>query len=187
MFAGFHFALDSPLPQKVKQPYSSCIKENGGILVLSVNKRTTHFVSSLAQVNSFRAETADQYGACVIVPEWIDKCIEQGRLVSVWEFQFIGGRSALEYGRSKASVIKDSIGWATAVLSDVIALIDPAVLSTYLEGEKGQTEPQSSSDLRAHSSSGYSTPTNSRFSPPQSVSSSPSHSRYYFLFFYISR
>jgi len=95
--------LDSSLPFKGKLELKRKIIDNGGVISFIVTKKSTHLVVNNVEKaqDSYKSRMAQKWGIPVVSMEFVDKCIEAGKLLEADQFIVVGKTAAQEFSTGK--------------------------------------------------------------------------------------
>eukprot|EP01132_Coremiostelium_polycephalum_P005596 gene5596-6964_t len=80
-----------------KNQYNNFIKENGGVIELSLSSKTTHFISNPANiVNGFKSKSAYKLGCAVLLESFIFDSFTTGNKPNIYPYLYIDGKPANE-------------------------------------------------------------------------------------------
>ncbi|KAL5457332.1 hypothetical protein EMCRGX_G034580 [Ephydatia muelleri] len=95
--------LDSSLGFKKKSALKGKIVDNGGTISFIVTKNTTHLVVNNAEKaqDSYKSRMAQKWGIPVVGLEFVDKCLEVGKLLEADPFVVAGKTAAQQFSTGK--------------------------------------------------------------------------------------
>ncbi|XP_022100686.1 poly [ADP-ribose] polymerase 4-like isoform X2 [Acanthaster planci] len=111
IFSDCQIALDldaTQVPFKKKQLLRQQVTSNGGVISYILTKKTSYLVASNGPktADSYKGRTAKKQGVPIISMGFIERCLEEGRLVDHEDFLLVGKTSSMQFSSGKIIAAK---------------------------------------------------------------------------------
>ncbi|XP_071800756.1 protein mono-ADP-ribosyltransferase PARP4-like isoform X2 [Asterias amurensis] len=111
LFSQHQFVLDldcTQFPYKKKQQLRKAVTDNGGVISYILTKKTSFLVASngAKTADSYKGRTAQKQGVPIVGVSFIEKCVEEGRLLDKDNFLLVGTTANMQFGSGKITTTK---------------------------------------------------------------------------------
>ncbi|XP_033635285.1 protein mono-ADP-ribosyltransferase PARP4-like isoform X2 [Asterias rubens] len=111
LFSQHQFVLDldcTQFPYKKKQQLRKAVTDNGGVISYILTKKTSFLVASngAKTADSYKGRTAQKQGVPIVGVSFIEKCVEEGRLLDKDDFLLVGTTANMQFGSGKITTTK---------------------------------------------------------------------------------
>ncbi len=111
IFNQHQFVLDldcTQVPYKKKQQLRKAVTDNGGVISYILTKKTSFLVASngAKTADSYKGRTAQKQGVPIVGVGFIEKCVQERRLLDQDDFLLVGTTANMQFGSGKITTTK---------------------------------------------------------------------------------